>query len=69
MNASNYEILFTDQLLKVNLKYFMFRDVPTFGLYMLTYEHILCWFKKKEDRSSYTSITSQFVAGGLAGIV
>ncbi|KAK6635156.1 hypothetical protein RUM44_000405 [Polyplax serrata] len=45
------------------------RDVPTFGLYMLTYEHVLCLFKKVEDRSPHTSITSQLVAGGIAGII
>lgn len=51
---------------RVQLNY-TFRDVPTFGLYMLTYEHVLCLFKKVEDRSPHTSITSQLVAGGIAG--
>ena len=52
----------------LTLKY-IFRDVPTFGLYMLTYEHTLCWFKDKDDHSSYTSINSQLIAGGIAGNV
>ncbi|KAL0269271.1 UNVERIFIED_CONTAM: hypothetical protein PYX00_007069 [Menopon gallinae] len=47
----------------------MWRDVPTFGIYTLSYEHILCMFKEKEDRSSRTSILSQVVAGGIAGIL
>lgn len=46
---------------------FFFRDVPTFGIYTVAYEHILCMFKKEHDRSSNTSIKSQIVAGGIAG--
>lgn len=43
------------------------RDVWTFGLYMVAYEHVLCMFKSSTDRSPDTSIVSQIVAGGIAG--
>ena len=44
------------------------RDIPTFGLYMLTYEALYA-FLMKHQYSDSTGIVGNLIAGGTAGVI
>ncbi|GLH00040.1 Congested-like trachea protein [Gryllus bimaculatus] len=47
----------------------LYRDVPSYGLYVLFYEHLLKIGRDPSDRRSEYSIFQQLFAGGLAGTI
>lgn len=44
------------------------RDAPTFGLYMLTYQYYLCIYKSNQHGDGFNSdVRKQLIGGALAG--
>ncbi|XP_065222635.1 solute carrier family 25 member 45-like [Planococcus citri] len=48
----------------------LYRDVPTYGLYAVIYEHIACMLKTRDrSKDRFTHILYEGVAGGLSGVI